>query len=400
VADALTCETHSGRTAEVAPARTHAKLAVVIPCYRVKRHLGDVLGRIGPEVSAIYCIDDACPDGSWTVAQDAMPHDPRIRLIHHASNLGVGGAVISGYRRALADGAGVIVKLDGDGQMAPEDIPKLVDPILRGRADYVKGNRFFCLDDLRSMPWVRLVGNAGLSFLSKLSCGYWNLFDPTNGFTAIHAAALSALPLEKLSRGYFFESDVLFRLNSLRAVVSDVPIEARYGDEQSSLSVRQSLMQFPICHLRNYIKRLFYNYFLRDFNIASVNLVIGLMLVTFGVTFGSVHWIRGYQLDVLATPGTVMLAALPIVLGWQALLSFVHLDITNVPRQPIQRMLAPERRRKASRSIERSVWRNSIAPTCSDAKDAGPVAQTNFECFSTDRQALQKTTQQHEIAYR
>ncbi len=229
----------------------------------------------GRKFRPIYCVDDACPEGSWTAAQEAAADDPRIRLIHHPRNTGVGGAVITGYRRALADGADVIVKLDGDGQMAPEDIAKLVDPILQGEADYVKGNRFFSLEDLRSMPWVRLVGNAGLSLLSKLSCGYWNLFDPTNGFTAIHARALAMLPLEKLSRRYFFESDMLFRLNSLRAVVQDVPIEARYGDERSNLSVMQALVWFPLCHLRNYSKRLFYNYFLRDFNIASVNLLIG-----------------------------------------------------------------------------------------------------------------------------
>ncbi len=194
------------------------------------------------------------------------------------------------------------------------------------------------------MPWIRVAGNAGLSLLSKMSCGYWNLFDPTNGFTAIHATALAALPLEKISRRYFFESDMLFRLNALRAVVADVPLEARYGDEQSGLSVLAALVRFPLCHLRNYLKRLFYNYFLRDFNIASVNLLIGLVLVTFGVGYGSVHWIRGYQLDVLASPGTVMLAALPIVLGWQALLSFVHLDVANIPRQPLQRVWPAGRR--------------------------------------------------------
>ena len=332
------------------------KVAVVVPCYRVVRQLGNLLARIGPEVSVIYCIDDACPEGSWRAVQAAAAVDPRIRLILHPHNTGVGGAVISGYRQALADGADVVVKLDGDGQMAPEDIAKLIDPILRGEADYVKGNRFFSLEDLRSMPWVRLVGNAGLSLLSKLSCGYWNLFDPTNGFTAIHATALAALPLEKLSRRYFFESDVLFRLNSLRAVVADVPIEARYGDEWSGLSVVQSLVRFPLCHLRNYGKRLFYNYFLRDFNIASVNLLIGLVLVTFGVLYGSVHWIRGYQLDVLASPGTVMLAALPIVLGWQALLSFVHLDVANIPRQPLQRVLPFGRRDR------RTAFRNDSVP--------------------------------------
>lgn len=191
-------------------------VAVVIPCYRVVRHIGSVLARIGPEVAAIYCVDDGCPEGSGMVAAEAAADDPRIHVVRHSQNGGVGAAVMTGYRQALADGADVIVKLDGDGQMAPEDIGTLIEPIIRGEADYVKGNRFFDLETLRAMPWVRLIGNAGLSFLSKASSGYWNLFDPTNGFTAIHAHAARMLPWNKLSRRFFFESDMLFRLNTMR----------------------------------------------------------------------------------------------------------------------------------------------------------------------------------------
>jgi glycosyltransferase involved in cell wall biosynthesis len=247
--------------------------------------------------------------------------------------------VVTGYEAALALGADIIVKLDGDGQMAPEKIADLIDPILRGEADYLKGNRFFNVEDLRLMPRLRLLGNAGLSFLSKLSSGYWNLFDPTNGFTAIHATAAALLPLNKLSKGYFFESDTLFRLNVLRAVVLEVPMAAHYAGEHSSLSIAKSLLEFPFLHLRNLIKRIFYDYFLRDFNMASINLVLGTVLLLFGLTFGSVHWIRGYAFDVLASPGTVMLAALPVILGSQLLLSFINFDLANVPRRPLQRML-------------------------------------------------------------
>ena len=314
-------------------------LAVVVPCYRVAQEIGGVVGRIGPEVSLIYCVDDGCPEHSGAVARDIAAHDPRVRVLEHSQNRGVGAAVLTGYAQAIRDGADIIVKLDGDGQMAPEDIGTLIKPILRGEADYVKGNRFFNLEDLRSMPWTRLVGNAGLSFLSKLSSGYWNLFDPTNGFTAIHARVAACLPNEKLSRRYFFESDILFRLNSLRAVTVDVPLQAHYAGEPSSLSLTRTLIEFPFLHLRNFAKRVFYNYFLRDFNLASINLVIGFLLVTFGTVFGVNRWIRGYEMNLLASPGTVMLAALPIVLGWQSLMSFINFDLTNIPHHPLHQNL-------------------------------------------------------------
>jgi glycosyltransferase involved in cell wall biosynthesis len=310
-------------------------VAVVIPCYRVSRKIAGVLREIGPEVDLIYCVDDACPENSGAVAQAAAAADPRFHLLRHAVNQGVGGAMVSGYRQAIEDGADVIVKLDGDGQMDPAKIPALIAPIVHGAADYVKANRFFSLESLKGMPPIRLVGNAGLSFLSKLSGGYWNLFDPTNGYTAIHAAAAAAIPLEKLSRRYFFESDILFRLATVRAVVVEVPMPARYADEHSSLSPFRALVEFPFYHARNLFKRLFYNYLLRDFNIASLNLALGMPLLVFGAVFGALAWIHGAYYGPAATSGTVMLAALPVILGFQSVLSFFHFDMANVPKQPI-----------------------------------------------------------------
>jgi len=320
------------------PART-AVVAVVIPCYRVEQSIADVINRIGPEVALVICVDDGCPAGSGQAAQQAADNDPRVRILRHEQNMGVGAAVVTGYKAALALGADIIVKLDGDGQMAPEKIGDLIELILRGEADYLKGNRFFNLEDLRLMPRLRVLGNTGLSFLSKLSSGYWNLFDPTNGFTAIHATTAALLPLNKLSKRYFFESDTLFRLNVLRAVVLEVPMTAHYAGEHSSLSISKTVLEFPFLHLRNLFKRIFYNYFLRDFNMASINLVMGTLLLLFGIVFGSVHWIRGYAFDVLASPGTVMLAALPVILGSQLMLSFINFDLANVPQRPLQRIL-------------------------------------------------------------
>ena len=317
----------------------HSVVAVVIPCYRVRHQIASVLTGIGPEVSHIFCIDDACPEASGEVVAQAAMHDSRIQLIYHKQNEGVGGAIVTGYRRAIELGSDIIVKLDGDGQMDPKHIRQLIHPIRDGEADYVKGNRFFRLESLQTMPWPRIVGNAGLSFLTKLSTGYWNPFDPTNGFTAIHARVAQALPLEKLSRRYFFESDMLFRLNTLRAVVLDVPMDACYSNENSSLNLLQSLFVFAWRHAVNTFKRVFYNYFLRNFNMASLHLVLGTLLLVFGLVFGTYQWIRGVQLEQFASPGTVMLAALPIILGMQFLLNFMAFDMANVPRDPIHRRL-------------------------------------------------------------
>lgn len=309
-------------------------IAVVVPCYRVREQIQGVLSAIGPECGAIYVVDDACPEGTGDFVE-AECEDPRVRVLRNATNQGVGGATLAGYRAALADGADVIVKLDGDGQMDPSWIPRLVRPILDGTADYTKGNRFFDLDGLRSMPAVRVIGNSLLSFASKLSSGYWNLFDPTNGFTALHGAVARRLPFDKVSRGWFFESDMLFRLGALRAVVVDVPMPAIYGDQQSSLVVRRVIGDFARQHALNTAKRIFYNYYLRSFNIASIEIALGLASLLFGVTFGGYHWVQGTLTGLASSSGTVMLAALPVIVGVQLVLAFLNYDLQNVPTQAL-----------------------------------------------------------------
>ncbi|GHU35112.1 hypothetical protein AGMMS50256_29780 [Betaproteobacteria bacterium] len=199
----------------------------------------EVIHAIPPFVSRIYVVDDACPDNSGDFVERNCK-DERIFVIRHAENQGVGGAVMTGYKAALEDGMDIFVKIDGDGQMDPSLIPSFVAPIAAGEADYTKGNRFFDLEEIQAMPKVRLFGNAALSFMTKLSSGYWDLFDPTNGYTAIHRDVASHLPFDKISRRYFFESDILFRLNILRAVVADTPMSAKYGDEVSGLKISKN----------------------------------------------------------------------------------------------------------------------------------------------------------------
>jgi len=310
-------------------------VGVVLPCYKVVGQILSTLSRIGPDVHRIYVVDDCCPHGSAELVRGNCV-DPRVTILRNETNLGVGGAVIQGYRRALADGCDVVVKVDGDGQMDPSLIPSFVWPISEGLADYTKGNRFFELEGLEAMPKIRLFGNAALSFITKLSTGYWNVFDPTNGYTAIHRDVLARLPLDKVSQRYFFESDMLFRLNILRAVVLDIPMRASYGNEQSSLRVSRVLPEFLAKHLRNMVKRIFYNYYLRDMTMVSIELPLGLLLVLGGGWFGLWAWFNSISSGALSSAGTVMLAALPVMLGVQLLLAALSQDIAAVPQRPFQ----------------------------------------------------------------
>ena len=256
-----------------------------------------------------------------------------MRVLRNPENRGVGGAVLAGYEAALRDGADVMVKIDGDGQMDPALLPRFVAPILSGKSDYTKGNRFFDLLSLRGMPPLRLFGNAVLSLMAKVSTGYWTLFDPTNGYTAIDARVVSWLRFESLSQRYFFETDMLFRLNTLRAVVTDIPMDAVYADEQSNLKISKILGEFMFRHVKNAVKRVFYNYFLRDMSLASLELIVGSVLVIFGTIWGTVNWIESARTAVAAPLGTIMLAVLPVLLGTQFLLGFLAYDVANVPSE-------------------------------------------------------------------
>lgn len=320
-----------------------ARIAIVIPSFRVIRHVLDVIGAVPAFVECIYVVDDACPDGSGDYVERHC-QDARVRVLRHAVNQGVGGAVITGYRAAIDDGMDIAVKVDGDNQMDPALIPDFVQPILDGDADYTKGNRFFDLEHVRSMPGIRSFGNAVLSFITKLSSGYWDLFDPTNGYTAIHTEVARLLPFEKISRRYFFETDMLFRLNTLRATVIDIPMKARYADEVSNLRISRILGEFVAKHARNFFKRIFYNYYLRDMSLASIELPLGIIFLCFGVLYGAYHWVASSHKGIVTPAGTVMLSALPILAGVQLLLGFIGYDVASVPSRALHRRVRQRRR--------------------------------------------------------
>lgn len=313
------------------------KVCVVIPMYRVEDYIQTVIAGIPGWVWRIIAVDDASPDHS--AEKVAALHDERVVLVRSERNQGVGGAVLAGFRKALQLGGRVAVKIDGDGQMPCEYLWEMVEPILSGRADYTKGNRFFHTREIARMPWVRRVGNLGLSFLAKLASGYWNVFDPTNGFIAIDLNTFRSLDQRHIHRRYYFETSMLVELNLARAVIQEVPMPARYQGEISSLSVRRSLFEFSYHLLRSFARRVWLQYFVLDFSLGTLYLVAGLLLGLFGSVWGLHFWDKSIRTGIPATTGTVMIAVLPVILGFQLLLQALAYDIQNVPRTVVPRRL-------------------------------------------------------------
>lgn len=311
------------------------RIAAVIPAYRVEREIESVLCGLPPYLQHVIVVDDASPDRTSELVTALAGLDPRIVLLRHEQNRGVGSAMVTGFRKALELGAQVVVKVDGDGQMDLSRLPDLLAPLVLGKADYAKGNRFRDFVALRKMPLVRRVGNMGLAFLTKAATGYWNLFDPTNGFLAIRAEVLAQLPLARISPTYFFETSMLANLYLLGAVVQDVPMPARYEGELSSLLIPHVMVEFPPKLLATLLRRLVLKNFIYDFSMVSVYLLVGFPLLLFGLIFGAIKWIRYASIDIPAPTGTVILPTLCVLLGIQFLLSAVDSDLRSVPRQPL-----------------------------------------------------------------
>lgn len=309
--------------ADTAPPR----IAVVIPCYGVERHIASVIRSIPDRYDPIVAVDDCSRDRTAEVIEALG--DPRVVLVRHERNRGVGGAMKTGYDEAMRLGADVCVKMDGDGQMSADDLGPLVAPLLAGVADYAKGNRFVDRRALRAMPRARLLGNALLSFANKAASGYWNMLDVTNGYTAITTRMLRRVVFGQLAERYFFESSMLIELNILGARVADVEMPARYGDERSSLRIGQVLRTFPRLLVRGVLRRFYWRYIIQDFGVVSICALLGLPLLLFGVVFGAVNWAHSLRTGGTASAGTVLLAALPVILGVQLLLVALVLDVMS-----------------------------------------------------------------------
>jgi glycosyltransferase involved in cell wall biosynthesis len=218
-------------------------VAVVIPAFNEAGAITGAVRSVPSFVDRVIVVDDASRDATRRRARRA--NRPGTEIVRHAANRGVGGAIVTGYRRALALGLDVAVVMAGDGQMDPADLPALLDPIAEGRADYVKGNRFRAPGVWREMPPARIAGNVLLSLATKVVSGYWGVFDSQCGYTAISRGALASLDLDAVFPRYGYPNDLLARLHAAGARVVDVPVRAIYGERWKS-GIRLRTVFYPI----------------------------------------------------------------------------------------------------------------------------------------------------------
>jgi glycosyltransferase involved in cell wall biosynthesis len=306
------------------------RIVVAIPAYRAEGTITEVVQTLPAFVDNIIVVDDCSPDRLFDVAS-ALP-EPRLILLRHEKNRGVGGAMVTAYERALELGCDIVVKMDADGQMDPERLSELLDAMLNGNFDYAKGNRFLHRGALSAMPRHRLLGSLALTFMTKMASGYWHIFDPQNGFVACRTAMLQRLELRRIACDYFFENDMLVHLNVLGARVIDVPLPARYANEVSSMRISRIITSFPGRLFCRYWWRIYERYTLRDFSPIVPFLMSGILLCTWAIIFGGYMWFQSWQTGVVASTGTVMLTALPLILGFELLLHAMLLDIYSTPR--------------------------------------------------------------------
>ena len=314
-----------------------ARVAAVVPAFREERHIATVIETMPDFVDHIVVVDDCSPDG--TSAAAVATADPRLHLIRHEVNQGVGGAIITAHRAAMELGADINVVMAGDAQMDPAYLPALLDPIVDGYG-FAKANRFFSGESFAGMPGHRVFGNVALSFMTKFASGYWHIFDPQNGYTAIRTEVLRRLPLDKVARRYSFENDLLIHLSILDVPIVDVPIPAVYGTEVSSIRLRSVVPELLGLMFRGFWRRVWWKYMVWSFSPVALLLVSGLVLLVLGLGVGA--WLLSVSVgDPSPTAGTVMLAVVPFVLGVQTLLVALQLDIQATPNRPTMRQFSP-----------------------------------------------------------
>jgi glycosyltransferase involved in cell wall biosynthesis len=306
------------------------RIGVVVPCHNEASHIGGVIVTMPDYVDHIIVVDDCSSDNTSEIAESIG--DPRVLVLRPSKNEGVGGATLLGYEKGLDLENDILIKMDGDGQMAPECMSDLLDALIVHEFDYAKGNRFLAGESLARMPKVRLLGNVALTFMTKLASGYWQVFDPQNGYTAVKARSLRLLNFNKIHKRFFFENDMLVALNFFGSRVADVAIPSRYGTEESDLNPLKIGLTFPVLLTQRFARRIYQRYVLRDFSPVALFLFLGAIMFFWGLGFGIYLWVETALTGRPTPTGTIMLSLLPLILGFQLLLQAIVLDIQNTPR--------------------------------------------------------------------
>jgi glycosyltransferase involved in cell wall biosynthesis len=305
------------------------RIAVVVPAFREEAHIADVVRTMPALVDHIVVVDDASPDGT---SESALAvGDPRVVVIRHEVNKGVGGSIVTGHRRALELGADIDVVMAGDGQMDPAHLTDLLDPLVHDGYGFAKANRFYSTTSYAGMPGHRVFGNIVLTFMTKAASGYWNLVDPQNGYTAVTRQVLERLPLDRLAERYEFENDQLIWLNILDVRAVDVPIPALYRGEQSSIRLTRVIPRLTSLLFTGFWRRIFLKYVLWSFSPIALLLLVGSFLTLLGLVVGA--WATWETLGpTTASAGTVLLAVAPVLVGINMLVQALALDIAATPR--------------------------------------------------------------------
>jgi glycosyltransferase involved in cell wall biosynthesis len=304
------------------------RVSVVVPAHNEEALIAKVIETMPDFVDHIFIVDDCSSDSTSEKAKAVG--DPRVEVIRHEVNQGVGGAVITGHTRAIEVGDDISVVMAGDAQMDPNYLGALLDPIVDRGYGFSKANRFFSSDSFAGMPKYRIFGNVVLSFLTKVASGYWNLFDPQNGYTAVRTDVLRRINLDRVARTYEFENDLLIHLNILNTRATDVPIPAVYGDEVSGIKLRRVVPAISSLLIKGFWKRITRKYVVPSFHPIALLLLTGLALVGWSVLFGL--WVLYETIGPeVASTGTVLLSVAPFLVGIQLLISALTLDIQATP---------------------------------------------------------------------
>jgi len=304
------------------------RIGVVVPAFNEELLIRATLESVPDFVDVVYAVDDASKDETLSIMEEVAEGDPRIVVIRHEENRGVGAAIVSGYLQCLVDGVDVAVVMAGDNQMDPEMVPRLLDPVVEGVCDYAKGNRLIGRGYREGMSCWRFLGNSLLTFLTKLSSGYWKIMDPQNGFTAIGRGALEAVEWGDVFTYYGYCNDILAKLNVYGFRVRDVSIPARYGDEKSKIRYGSYILRVSGLLLRNFFWRLKEKYLILSFNPLVFFYLFGLILTPVGFILGvwSVYiWLyQGASLFIRAALSTLI-----FIVGLQFLLFAMLFDMQD-----------------------------------------------------------------------
>ncbi len=293
-----------------APRYRDHRIAVVVPAYKEELLIGETLDSIPAFIEKIYAVEDCSPDRTLEIIQEYAKKDPRIVPIHHEVNKGVGAAIVTGYKRALAEGMDIAAVMAGDNQMDPAFLPHLLDPIIDGKCDYTMGNRLISPEYRKGMSKWRFFGNSVLTLLTKMSSGYWQMMDPQNGYTAISGRALERISLDSIYPRYGYCNDLLVKLNVWGFRVINVPHPARYGRETSGIRYSTYIFKVSWLLFRDFLWRMKMKYIVLSFHPLVFYYGLGVTFTILGLLGGlySLHYkfIQGFPIFVPAVVSLVL----------------------------------------------------------------------------------------------